>query len=139
MSQRVAVLGGGISGLAAAWNLAWRQPNLDILLLERSEKLGGWLQSHRVGVEEEGERGGVFELGPRSLRTAGVVGKTTLALVRRGILFSVYMYLPSYSHVIGPCCYYKAVYYKLPCLHCKLSCLHCKLSCLHCKQGSLYR
>ena len=83
MSQRVAVLGGGISGLAAAWNLARKQPNLDILLLERSEKLGGWLQSHRGGVEEEGERGRVFELGPRSLRTAGVAGKTTLALVRR--------------------------------------------------------
>ena len=83
MSQRVAVLGGGISGLAAAWNLARKQPNLDILLLEHSEKLGGWLQSHRGGVEEEGERGRVFELGPRSLRTAGVAGKTTLALVRR--------------------------------------------------------
>ena len=87
MSQRVAVLGGGISGLAAAWNLARRQPNLDILLLERSEKLGGWLQSHRGSLEEEGERGRVFELGPRSLRTAGVAGKTTLALVRW------YMYL----------------------------------------------
>ena len=93
MSQRVAVLGGGISGLAAAWNLARRQPNLDILLLERSEKLGGWLQSYRGGVEEEGERGGVFELGPRSLRTAGVAGKTTLALVRREryLVFSVHV------------------------------------------------
>ena len=119
MSQRVAVLGGGISGLAAAWNLARRQPNLDILLLERSEKFGGWLQSYRGGMEEEGERGGVFELGPRSLRTAGVAGKTTLALVRRGILFS-----PTYSHVFGPWCYYKVVYCKLSCLYCKLPSLH---------------
>ena len=29
------------------------------------------------------EEGTVFELGPRSLRTAGVAGKTTLAIVRR--------------------------------------------------------
>ena len=78
MTQRVAVIGGGISGLAAAWNLTRRRPNFEILLLERSKRLGGWLRSHRT------EEGAVFELGPRSLRTAGVAGKTTLALVRRG-------------------------------------------------------
>lgn len=77
MSQRVAVLGGGISGLAAAWNLARRRPNFEVLLLEHSERLGGWMRSHRT------EEGAVFELGPRSLRTAGVAGKTTLAIVRR--------------------------------------------------------
>ena len=51
----------------------------DVLLLEASGGLGGWMRSKR----EAG--GAVFELGPRSIRTAGHSGKATLAVVRAGI------------------------------------------------------
>ncbi len=49
MSPRIAVVGGGISGLAAAHRLATAEPTLDVTLLEASERLGGKLASGRVG------------------------------------------------------------------------------------------
>lgn len=45
--------------------------------MESSERVGGWIQSIHT------EEGAVLELGPRSLRTAGAAGKTTLSLVSR--------------------------------------------------------
>lgn len=75
MSQRVAVLGGGISGLAAAWNLARRGGGVQVSVFEAGEEVGGWLRSERT------EQGAVMELGPRSLRIAGASGKTTLSLM----------------------------------------------------------
>ena len=45
-------------------------------MLEGSDRVGGWMQS--VCTKE----GAVLELGPRSVRTAGAAGKTTLSLVR---------------------------------------------------------
>ena len=48
---------------------------LQVVLLEGSGRVGGWVQSVRT------EEGAVLELGPRSLRTAGLAGKTTLSLV----------------------------------------------------------
>uniref|UniRef100_A0A8C6WVA9 Protoporphyrinogen oxidase n=1 Tax=Neogobius melanostomus TaxID=47308 RepID=A0A8C6WVA9_9GOBI len=59
---RVAVLGGGIGGLAAAHYLRKRAPGAKVLLLEGSERLGGWLWSNRR------PDGAVFELGPRGVR-----------------------------------------------------------------------
>lgn len=80
--MRIAVLGGGISGLAAAWNLsraAGGRPGAEVLLLEASTRVGGWVESERA------EKGAVFELGPRSLRTAGVSGENTLRLVSESL------------------------------------------------------
>jgi hypothetical protein len=75
---RVAVLGGGISGLAATYFLTIKFPNLPITLFESSNRLGGWLQSKRVEVE-----GGsvTFEQGPRTLRTENGAGLLTLKMV----------------------------------------------------------
>jgi protoporphyrinogen/coproporphyrinogen III oxidase len=56
----VIVIGGGISGLAAAYWL--RQRGCNIVLLERGERLGGVMRSERVG-------GFLFEHGPTSLMT----------------------------------------------------------------------
>lgn len=50
---------------------------VQVILLESSERVGGWMHSMRT------EEGAVLELGPRSLRTAGPAGKTTLSLVSR--------------------------------------------------------
>uniref|UniRef100_A0A8C3SJP3 Protoporphyrinogen oxidase n=1 Tax=Chelydra serpentina TaxID=8475 RepID=A0A8C3SJP3_CHESE len=75
MQRTVAVIGGGISGLTACYQLA-RSPNAPkIILLEGSGRLGGWLHSTRT------EDGAVFEHGPRGIRPAGTVGKNTLLML----------------------------------------------------------
>lgn len=60
MKEKVAVLGGGISGLAAAYYLKER---FDVTLFEEKEQVGGWIQTDRV-------EGFLFERGPRTLRVA---------------------------------------------------------------------
>lgn len=69
-----AVLGGGISGLAAAYYLKTLGSSSRILVLEASHRLGGWINSTTH------EDGTVYELGPRTLRAAGNAGANTLAL-----------------------------------------------------------
>ena len=49
----VAIVGGGISGLAAAWEVTQRAPDFDVVVLEASDRFGGKLRSeeflgHRV-------------------------------------------------------------------------------------------
>lgn len=67
-AKKVAVLGGGITGLATAFNLSRDLPNSQITIFESSSRLGGWLDSEKVEVD-----GGhvVFEWGPRTLRAQG--------------------------------------------------------------------
>ncbi|MCA9237968.1 MAG: protoporphyrinogen oxidase [Planctomycetales bacterium] len=56
---RVAVIGGGVSGLTAAWELTRRAPQAAVTLLESGDRLGGVLQTeHRDGF--------TLELGPDS-------------------------------------------------------------------------
>ncbi len=54
--RRVAVIGGGISGLATAHRLTELDPELSVTLLERADRLGGVLDTHR-------EDGYLFEWG----------------------------------------------------------------------------
>jgi oxygen-dependent protoporphyrinogen oxidase len=71
MKRDVIILGGGISGLALAWFL--KQRGVDLLLLEKSERTGGWIQTlHKEDF--------LFELGPHSCRPHGT-GNTTLQLI----------------------------------------------------------
>jgi oxygen-dependent protoporphyrinogen oxidase len=72
MSKRIAIIGGGISGLAAAYHLKRRaqKERLDIscVLFERDSRLGGKIRTHREG-------GFVMEEGPDSIlarKPAGV-------------------------------------------------------------------
>ncbi|MBX9744918.1 MAG: protoporphyrinogen oxidase [Chlamydiales bacterium] len=58
--MRTIILGGGISGLSAAWFLHKKDPQREILLLEKKERLGGWIESFREGDF-------YFEKGPRTL------------------------------------------------------------------------
>jgi len=53
------ILGGGISGLSAAWFLSRKHPNAKITLLEKENRLGGWIQTTR-------QNGYLFEKGPRT-------------------------------------------------------------------------
>ncbi|KAF8323208.1 Protoporphyrinogen oxidase [Clavulina sp. PMI_390] len=70
-TSRVAVLGGGISGLSAAYHLSrLLPPSARIVLLERQQRLGGWLQSTPLTTQDDSDKdsGRVLEAGPRTLR-----------------------------------------------------------------------
>lgn len=74
----VAVLGGGITGLASAYYLSKEFPNARIVLFEGSSRLGGWVKSEKVDV---GNGSVIFEQGPRNLRPSIPNGLITLDLV----------------------------------------------------------
>ena len=46
--RRVAVLGGGITGLAAAWHL--RRAGTAVVVMEASDRLGGVIGATRAGI-----------------------------------------------------------------------------------------
>nr|XP_058165978.1 protoporphyrinogen oxidase isoform X4 [Dasypus novemcinctus] len=74
MSRTVVVLGGGISGLAAGYHLSRAPHPPKVVLVEGSERVGGWIRS------VQGPDGAIFELGPRGVRPAGALGARTLLL-----------------------------------------------------------
>ncbi len=66
----VAIVGGGISGLAAAFRLGAHQASagpLLVRLFEASDRLGGTIQTERLEVEQQGDC--VCEAGPDSMVT----------------------------------------------------------------------
>jgi len=78
-AQNIAVIGGGISGLATAFNLTKDIPNAKITIFETKKRLGGWIDSEQVEVNDGSV---VFEWGPRTLRPdLQGNGLATLALV----------------------------------------------------------
>ncbi|MEZ6087030.1 MAG: protoporphyrinogen oxidase [Pirellulaceae bacterium] len=48
-TSRVAVIGGGLSGLVAAFDLRHRKPHLDVVLYEASDRVGGVIWTQREG------------------------------------------------------------------------------------------
>jgi oxygen-dependent protoporphyrinogen oxidase len=90
MSSSVAVLGGGVSGLSAAYYLSKSSPKTKILVIEGSKRVGGWIRSQRVSPgfhsstpsTVNGDSSNVlFEVGPRSLRPVGPGGAAILSMV----------------------------------------------------------
>lgn len=76
-----AILGGGLSGLCSAYFLARSLPATHkIVLLEKSKRFGGWIQTVRKGQD-----GIDFETGPRSIRPVGLAGLLTLQVVSRSV------------------------------------------------------
>ncbi len=72
--MQIAILGGGIAGLATGWYLRkYHGESLSIIILEKEKQPGGWVRTIRHGDF-------LFEQGPRSLRTAGN-GRITLELI----------------------------------------------------------
>ena len=55
MQSKVLIIGGGLSGLALAWQL--EQQGVDYLLIEARDRLGGRIHSHQYGEA-------IFDLGP---------------------------------------------------------------------------
>lgn len=90
MSSSVAILGGGISGLSAAYYLSKASPKTKILLIEGSKRVGGWIRSQRVPPGYHSSpptlpsdlNNVLFEAGPRSLRPVGPGGAAILSMVR---------------------------------------------------------
>ena len=76
--EDVAILGGGITGLASAYYIGKRFPHAAITIYEGSERFGGWLRSSKIDVH-----GGkvVFEQGPRTLLPSGIGGNIVINLV----------------------------------------------------------
>ena len=80
-AKNIAILGGGVTGLATAFDIARTVPDAKITIYERSNRLGGWLDSEITDVD-----GGevLFEWGPRSLRPdMGGAGRSTINLVSK--------------------------------------------------------
>ncbi|KAJ8930555.1 hypothetical protein NQ314_016636 [Rhamnusium bicolor] len=69
------VLGGGLSGLSAAYYLLKKLPNKPIAIIEKSDRLGGWIKSNILND------GIIFEQGPRTIRPSGTPGINTLTLI----------------------------------------------------------
>lgn len=59
--MKILILGGGITGLSAAWFLKKKDPSAEITLLEKENRLGGWIQTVKEG-------GYLFEKGPRTFQ-----------------------------------------------------------------------
>jgi hypothetical protein len=67
-AKNIAVLGGGITGLVTAFELSRTVPGAKITIYETAKRLGGWMDSEIVAVDN-GEV--VFDWGPRTLRHTG--------------------------------------------------------------------
>nr|XP_022906574.1 protoporphyrinogen oxidase [Onthophagus taurus] len=69
------IVGGGISGLSAAY-YAMKQPtNQPLIVLEATDRFGGWLKTTRL-ID-----GTIFEQAARTIRPSGISGANTLQLV----------------------------------------------------------
>ena len=62
MNKRVVIVGAGISGLTAAWELRKRAPSLEVVVLEAGSVAGGTARTERVD-------GFTFDMGPNGFLT----------------------------------------------------------------------
>lgn len=72
---KTVILGGGLSGLCSAYYLTrLLGPSHRIVVLEASQRFGGWIETLRR------QDGITFETGPRSVRPVGHAGYLTLQM-----------------------------------------------------------
>ncbi|CZR50446.1 related to HEM14-protoporphyrinogen oxidase, mitochondrial [Phialocephala subalpina] len=76
---RIAIIGGGITGLTAAHYITRELPNAKVTIYEAGNKLGGWLQSEYVDVADGKV---LFEKGPRTLRPNTEASLVTLDMIQ---------------------------------------------------------
>ncbi|KAG1137152.1 hypothetical protein G6F37_011444 [Rhizopus arrhizus] len=117
----VAILGGGISGLSAAYYLArMAPPTTKITLIEGKKRLGGWIESrrvtpghydniHQLPKNNSKENTILFEAGPRTLRPEGSNGAILLEMIRHLELNNENLMSVSKSH---PSARNRYIYYK---------------------------
>jgi oxygen-dependent protoporphyrinogen oxidase len=70
-----AILGGGISGLSAAYYCLENSKMKSIILYETSNHFGGWIKSITT------PKGVIFEKGPQTIRLGNQAGQNTLELI----------------------------------------------------------
>ncbi|CAG7916198.1 unnamed protein product [Penicillium olsonii] len=89
-----AVLGAGVTGLTSAWQLAQDPECEEVVIFEKSNRLGGWIDSERVPV-----KGGevLFEYGPRTLRGAIPTSLPLLYLATNLGLYQDLLFTPKSS------------------------------------------
>lgn len=77
----IAILGGGLTGLSAAFHLSHRFAAAQITLLNKDIHFGGWVNSRRakLTLEDGRETSVLLEAGPRTLRPNA---KSVLELTR---------------------------------------------------------
>jgi oxygen-dependent protoporphyrinogen oxidase len=66
----IAILGGGLTGLSAAFHLSRRFPAAHITLLNKDIQFGGWVHSSRakLTLKDGRETSVLLEAGPRTLK-----------------------------------------------------------------------
>ncbi|XP_002127282.2 protoporphyrinogen oxidase-like [Ciona intestinalis] len=84
--MKIVVCGGGISGLASVYYLnkalaRTTSKPYKIFLIEKSNNVGGWMKTNVRNGDRKVYQGAINEHGPRSVRTAGLVGNNTLQLI----------------------------------------------------------
>lgn len=72
-----AILGGGVSGLSAAYYVLENSKLASIVVFEASNRVGGWIRSRQQ------PDGTIFEQGPRTIKIGGLHWKNTLELVEQ--------------------------------------------------------
>jgi protoporphyrinogen/coproporphyrinogen III oxidase len=70
----ITILGGGISGLSAAFYLSARHRGTKVQLYEAASRFGGWIKTDQ-------KDGYIFEAGPRTIRPKGFAGNCTLEMI----------------------------------------------------------
>lgn len=79
--MRVAVAGGGISGLATAWYLRQHWPEAEILVLEKEERTGGTMHTAHVdGYLFEAGANGFLSNRPETLELVDAIGAAGMLL-----------------------------------------------------------
>lgn len=82
--QSCVVVGGGISGLSAAWELVTRHPGLQVSVLEASDRVGGKLRGADVGGGD-GRAGITVDVGAESLLARRPEGLELIRQVGLGV------------------------------------------------------
>jgi hypothetical protein len=94
-AREVAILGGGLTGLATAYHLSRELPKAKITIYEKNTRLGGWVDSEMVKVDN-GEV--LFEWGPRTIRySQGIASSPMLEMVWAPLTVPSHVLLNSHS------------------------------------------
>ena len=100
-AARTVVVGGGIAGLSAAWELRRRDPDIDLTLLEAGDRAGGKLRTESVdGFLLESGPDSVLSHKPATWKLAGELGIGGQRLACRAPRHSVFVLRDGAFHML---------------------------------------
>ncbi|KAI1871377.1 uncharacterized protein JN550_004371 [Neoarthrinium moseri] len=79
--KRIAVIGGGITGLSTAYYAAQKFPSAEITIFESTSRLGGVIESKPISVSGPSPGSFLCEVGPRTLRANAPRAVVTCELI----------------------------------------------------------